>query len=137
MLTLVDQDAFSESNLNRQLGALHSTLGQPKAEVTARRLLDISPGCRLRPLVGTYAAGERERFWDSYDYVVDAIDLVSCKIDSDLYGFGPGNPHHLRPGDRQQAGPHPAAGDGPRQDQRAVPWPGCCAGSWGGWASGT
>ena len=80
-LTLVDQDVYGESNLNRQLGALYSTLGQPKAEATAQRLRDISPGCRLRPLVGTYAAGERERFWDSYDYVVDAIDLVSCKVD--------------------------------------------------------
>ncbi len=81
MLTLVDQDTYSESNLNRQLGALHSTLGQPKAVVTARRLQEISPACRIRPIVGTYTAADRERFWDSYDYVVDAIDLVSCKID--------------------------------------------------------
>ena len=80
-LTLVDQDVFSESNLNRQLGALRSTLGQSKAETMARRILDIHPGCRVHPIVGTYTAGEREKFFADYDYIVDAIDLVSCKVD--------------------------------------------------------
>ena len=45
-LHLYDDDTVSESNLNRQLAALHSTLGQPKAEVMARRVRDINPDCQ-------------------------------------------------------------------------------------------
>ena len=81
-LTLADQDTISESNLNRQMAALHSTLGQPKAEATARRLADIAPDCVLHPLLLRYEAQRREEFFSGrYDYIVDAIDLVSCKLD--------------------------------------------------------
>jgi len=80
-LTLVDSDCVSESNINRQSIALYSTLGRPKAEVLAERLLDINPALRLHPIVGLYEAADRERFLADYDYVVDAIDLVSCKTD--------------------------------------------------------
>ena len=80
-LTLIDRDTVSESNCNRQLCALSSTLGQPKAEVMAGRLRDIAPDCRVHPLVGHYEAAERDRFLADYDYAVDAIDLVSCKLD--------------------------------------------------------
>ena len=80
-LTLVDQDTYGESNLNRQLGALYSTLGRGKAEVLAERVRDINPDCRVTPIIGRYDAESRERFWGDYDYVADAIDLVSCKID--------------------------------------------------------
>ena len=45
-LILVDGDVVEETNLNRQLVALHSTLGRSKAEVAAQRVLDIAPGCR-------------------------------------------------------------------------------------------
>ena len=51
-LTLIDQDAYGESNINRQLGALDSTLGQAKAEVMARRAGDINPACVIHPVVG-------------------------------------------------------------------------------------
>ena len=80
-LTLVDRDTVSESNRNRQLCALGSTLGQPKAEVMAARLLDINPDCRVHAVLGHYEAADRDRFFADYDYVVDAIDLVSCKLD--------------------------------------------------------
>ena len=80
-LTLVDRDTVSESNRNRQLCALGSTVGLPKAEVMAERLRDINPDCRVRPILGHYEAADRERFFADYDYVVDAIDLVSCKLD--------------------------------------------------------
>ena len=80
-LTLIDSDTVSLSNINRQLYALHSTVGQPKAEVAATRCRDIDPDMAVRPLVGTYCAENREDFWEDYDYVVDAIDLVSCKLD--------------------------------------------------------
>ncbi len=81
-LTLVDHDTVGNTNRNRQLQALVSTLGQPKAEAMARRVLDINPDCRVTPLVEKYEAERRERFFSiRYDYLVDCIDLVSCKLD--------------------------------------------------------
>lgn len=81
-LTLVDHDEVGLTNLNRQLGALHSTLGKPKAEALAERVRDISPDCRVTPLVARYDGEHREAFFSArYDYIVDAIDLVSCKLD--------------------------------------------------------
>lgn len=81
-LTLVDLDDVSVSNINRQAAALHSTVGMKKAEATALRLSDISPNCILHPIAERYEAETRERFFSAhYDYIVDAIDLVSCKLD--------------------------------------------------------
>ena len=81
-LTLVDHDEVGMTNLNRQLGALHSTLGMPKAEALAARVRDISPDCRVTPVVKRYEGACREEFFgERYDFVVDAIDLVSCKLD--------------------------------------------------------
>ena len=83
-LTVVDSDTVALTNLNRQLEALHSTLGQPKAEAAAARLWDINPALKLHPIYGLYDAAHRDRFFPEgcrYDYIVDAIDLVSCKLD--------------------------------------------------------
>lgn len=81
-LTLVDQDTLSPTNLNRQLLATHATLGLPKAEAAAQRTLDIAPQCSVDPMVWRYTAEEREVFFSrGFDYIVDAIDLVSCKLD--------------------------------------------------------
>ena len=81
-LTLLDQDTVSVSNINRQLYALHSTVGQAKARVAARRCLDINPALTVHPLCMTYDAAHRDAFFSvRYDYIVDAIDLVSCKLD--------------------------------------------------------
>ena len=80
-LSLIDRDGVGLSNVNRQLCALSSTLDRPKAEVMAERIRDISPACAVRCIVGHYEAADRERFFSDYDYVVDAIDLVSCKLD--------------------------------------------------------
>lgn len=83
-LTLVDSDTVSVTNLNRQLEALWSTVGQPKAEAAAARIRDIHPDAVLHPIHGLYDAGHREFFFPAgcrYDYIVDAIDLVSCKLD--------------------------------------------------------
>lgn len=83
-LTLVDSDTVSVSNINRQLEALTSTVGQPKAEAVAARLRDINPEAVLHPVHGLYDAAHRETFFPEgcrYDYIVDAIDLVSCKLD--------------------------------------------------------
>ena len=83
-LTIVDSDTVALTNLNRQLEALHSTLGQPKAVAVGRRLLDINPALKLHAVHGLYDAAHRERFFPEgcrYDYIADAIDLVSCKLD--------------------------------------------------------
>ena len=80
-LTLIDQDTVGESNINRQLIALSSTIGKPKAQVMAERIRDINPAIITRPIIGTYRAQDREAFFADYDFVVDAIDLVSCKVD--------------------------------------------------------
>ena len=83
-LRVVDGDAFEPSNLNRQLEALNSTVGLPKAEAVARRIRDINPYAVLHPMEALYNADNREQFFPAgcrYDYIVDAIDLVSCKLD--------------------------------------------------------
>ena len=80
-LTLIDRDTVGLSNINRQLCALSSTLDMPKAEVMAQRIRDINPDIRVNVIFGHYEAAEREDFLRDYDYVVDAIDLVACKID--------------------------------------------------------
>ena len=83
-LTLVDSDTVALSNLNRQLEALDSTVGLPKAEAVARRVRDINPYAVLHPMEALYNADNREQFFPAgcrYDYIVDAIDLVSCKLD--------------------------------------------------------
>lgn len=80
-LTLIDRDEVSESNINRQLCALCSTVGRSKAETVAQRLSDINPDLVLHVIHGHYDAEHRDDFFADYDYIVDAIDLVSCKID--------------------------------------------------------
>ena len=83
-LTLVDSDTVSVTNINRQLEALHSTVGLPKAEAVAARIRDINPDAILHPMQATYDAAHRDDFFPTgcrYDYIVDAIDLVSCKLD--------------------------------------------------------
>ena len=80
-ITLVDRDTVGRSNINRQLCALDSTVDMPKAKVMAQRIHDINPHISCRCIHGHYEAADRERFFDDYDFVVDCIDLVSCKVD--------------------------------------------------------
>lgn len=83
-LTLVDSDTVSVTNINRQLEALTSTVGQAKADAVAARLRDINPELVLHPMQALYDAAHRDDFFPEgcrYDYIVDAIDLVSCKLD--------------------------------------------------------
>ena len=78
---LVDNDVVSLTNLNRQLLALHSTLGLPKVEAAAQRARDINPAAEIRtwPLFVT-AENVSELPLGGCDYIVDAIDTVSAKI---------------------------------------------------------
>lgn len=81
-LTLVDDDMVSPTNLNRQVEAVWSSIGQPKAIAMAVRLRDVNPECKCTPKCFRYSAEGRDDFFPAdYDYVVDAIDLVSCKLD--------------------------------------------------------
>ena len=68
-LTLIDDDTVSPTNLNRQLEALHSTVGQNKTDALAARCRDINPDVRLHLICARY------------DYILDAIDTVSSKLD--------------------------------------------------------
>ena len=92
-LTLVDNDQVGLTNINRQIQALHSTVGLDKTEALARRVRDINPDCSLCLISEKYEAASRERFFDvRYDYIVDAIDLVSCKLDLIETALGRGIP---------------------------------------------
>ena len=81
-LDLIDGDSVSLTNLNRQIIALHSTVGMPKAEVARRRVLDINPECRARACELFFTGENAGEFnFKDYDYVVDAIDSVGSKLD--------------------------------------------------------
>ncbi|HWQ97935.1 MAG TPA: tRNA threonylcarbamoyladenosine dehydratase [Clostridia bacterium] len=80
-IDVFDDDKVCLTNINRQLIALHSTIGKPKVEVMRDRILDINP----RAVVTTHALFYSADTADSvdlsvYDYIVDAIDTVSCKL---------------------------------------------------------
>ena len=80
-LDLIDDDRVSLTNLNRQLHATHSTLGQYKADAARQRILDINPDCCVT-VYKTFFLPETENQFDftQYDYIVDAIDTVKGKL---------------------------------------------------------
>ena len=81
-LDLIDNDRVAVSNLNRQIIALHSTLGQTKVEAAAARVRDIDPEIRLNLYQCFYLPETRNQFdFSAYDYVVDCIDTVTAKLD--------------------------------------------------------
>ncbi len=81
-LTIVDNDTVSVTNINRQLCALHSTVGKPKVDVVKERILDINPQCEVTALQKFYLPENSAEFnLEKYDYIADAIDTVSAKID--------------------------------------------------------
>lgn len=77
-MLIVDSDEVSESNINRQLIALHSTVGRPKVEVLGARLLDINP--QLDLIMKAEYVSEENMDLGEVDFVVDAIDTLSPKI---------------------------------------------------------
>lgn len=80
-MTIVDADTVQPTNINRQLPALHSTVGQPKAEVLAARFRDINPDVELTVLPLFLKDGNIPELLDAatYDFVVDAIDMLAPK----------------------------------------------------------
>ena len=80
-LDLIDNDRVSESNLNRQIVALQSTVGRYKTEVMRERILDINPEAEVRVHNCFYLPETSGEFdFSSYDYIVDAIDTVTGKL---------------------------------------------------------
>lgn len=92
-LDLIDSDTISLTNLNRQLLATHSTLGQPKVEAARDRLLDINPELHLHCWPVFYTPETAEQFdFSRYDYIVDAIDTVTGKLCLAEHAFAAGTP---------------------------------------------
>ncbi len=80
-LTIVDNDSVSVTNINRQLPALHSTVGRQKTEVVRERILDINPQCIVECRDEFFSAQTCSGwFFSGYDYIVDAIDTVKSKL---------------------------------------------------------
>lgn len=79
-LVLVDGDTVADSNRNRQLCALTSTVGQSKADVVAARVRDINPACIVQPHTVFYLPPQGEGLMDGCDYVADAVDTVRAKL---------------------------------------------------------
>ena len=81
-MTIADADIVSKSNINRQLIALHSTIGQEKSALMAQRLRDINPEIELQVINRFIKDDETDALLDSqpFDYVVDAIDTLSPKL---------------------------------------------------------
>ena len=80
-LILVDFDEIKPSNINRQLCALHSTVGKPKVEVVKERILDINPDAKVEIFKEFVTKESRDYFDSNVSYVVDAIDTVTAKLD--------------------------------------------------------
>lgn len=80
-LTIVDFDDVDITNINRQIPALHSTVGKYKVEVMKERILDINPNINIKAIKEIYNEETSDKILtENYDYVVDAIDMVSSKI---------------------------------------------------------
>ena len=80
-ILLIDNDVVSKSNINRQLCALQSTVGRYKVDVVAKRLLDINPDIIIEKRYDFVLPENISSFdFESFDYVIDAIDTVSAKL---------------------------------------------------------
>lgn len=80
-LDIIDKDTVSITNINRQIIALHSTVGKSKVEVMKERVLDINPDCTVNAYEIFFSSDTEDTFdFSQYDYVVDAIDTVTAKL---------------------------------------------------------
>ena len=81
-IDLIDNDTFNVTNINRQLYATHKTIGQYKVDVAATRILDINPNCKVTTHKMFYLPENAEILdLSQYDYIVDAIDTVTAKVE--------------------------------------------------------
>lgn len=91
-IIIVDNDIVAESNINRQLIALTSTVGRKKVEVARDRILDINPDCNVVAKCEFITPENSESYLDGIDYAIDAIDNVSAKIALCVAAHGRGVP---------------------------------------------
>ena len=81
-LTLVDHDVIDVTNINRQIHALTETVGAAKTETMAHRIRSINPACAVREIRAFYQPEAADQFFpEPYDYVLDAVDTVTAKVD--------------------------------------------------------
>ncbi len=81
-LDLIDRDTVSKSNINRQAVALVSTIGRSKAEIMKERIRDINPEARVRAIECFYLPETADQFdLGQYDYIIDAVDTVTAKLE--------------------------------------------------------
>lgn len=79
---LIDDDDICLTNINRQLHATRYTVGKSKVEMMKKRILEINPRCEVEAMQVLYNTESREQFnFNEYDYVIDAIDMVTAKLD--------------------------------------------------------
>ncbi|NLB62930.1 MAG: tRNA threonylcarbamoyladenosine dehydratase, partial [Fibrobacter sp.] len=80
-ISLVDSDVVCATNINRQLPADYTTIGQPKVQVLAQRLRNINPQAKIQAIQAFYSAENHQDFQISiFDYIIDAIDSVPSKL---------------------------------------------------------
>lgn len=92
-LDIIDSDKVSLSNINRQIIALHSTVGEYKVDAAEKRILDINPNIKLRKYNVFFTKENSDEFdFSEYDYIVDAIDTVSGKIELVMNAEDSGTP---------------------------------------------
>ncbi len=92
-LDLIDNDIVCESNINRQIIALHSTVGRYKVDAARERILDINPLAQVHCHRTFFMPDTAEQFlFEQYDYVVDAIDTVTGKLELIVRAQAAGTP---------------------------------------------
>ncbi|MBO4468661.1 MAG: tRNA threonylcarbamoyladenosine dehydratase [Clostridia bacterium] len=80
-IDIIDKDTVDITNINRQIIALETTLGQPKVEVIKKRILDINPECKVSAYNTFFLPQNAVTFdFSGYDYIVDAVDTVTAKL---------------------------------------------------------
>ncbi|MDY0236686.1 MAG: tRNA threonylcarbamoyladenosine dehydratase [Gudongella sp.] len=81
-IVLIDYDIIDVTNINRQIHATSKTIGMYKVEAMQNRLTEINPNIKIVPINLKYSCHTREEFcFEDYDYIIDAVDMISAKID--------------------------------------------------------
>lgn len=90
---LIDKDEVSVTNINRQIIATHKTVGMPKVEVMRERISEINPDCKVRTHECFYLPETANQFsFSDYDYIVDAVDTVTAKLELAVQAKKAGTP---------------------------------------------
>ena len=92
-IDLIDDDRVCPSNINRQIIATHKTVGEYKVDVAKERILEINPDCKVRAFKTFYMPDTASQFnFYEYDYVIDAIDTVTGKLELIMQAKQAGTP---------------------------------------------